>query len=92
MKTICITFFFLLLLNAGFAQTIPSDCLYLGQIPPGDIPGVFKLQVSPGHFAAERIAISNNGKEIYYSEIKSYYPINSARIKCYRFTGHDTVT
>jgi len=87
MKTICITFFFLLLFNAGFAQTIPCDSLYLGQIPPGDIPEVFKLQVSPDHFAAERIAISNDRREILYSEIKSYYPINSAKIKSYRYTA-----
>jgi hypothetical protein len=87
MKTIYFTFFFLLLVNAGFAQTIPSDSLYLGQIAPGDIPKVFKLQVSQEHFAAERIAISNDGREIFYSEIKSYYPINSARIKNYRFTS-----
>ncbi len=61
--------------------------MYLGQFAPGDIPKVFQLQVSPEHFAAERIAISNDGREIFYSEIKSYYPINSARIKNYRFTG-----
>jgi hypothetical protein len=87
MKPIYITLIFLLLLNAAFAQTIPIDSLYLGQIPPRDIPEVFKLQVSPEHFAAERITISNDGSEISYSEIKSYYPINSARIKSYRYTG-----
>jgi hypothetical protein len=38
MKTIYNTFFFLLLVNVGFAQTIPNDSLYLGQIPPGNIP------------------------------------------------------
>jgi len=87
MKPIYITFFFFLLVNAGFAQTIPYDSLYLGQFVPSDIPKVFQLQVSPEHFAAERITISDDGREIFYSEIKSYYPINSARIKNYRFTG-----
>jgi len=87
MKTIYITFFFFLLVNVGFAQTIPNDSLYLGQIVPTDTPEIFKLQVSPDHFAAERIAISDDGREIYYSEIKSYYPINSARIKRYSYTG-----
>jgi hypothetical protein len=86
-KTFNITFFFFLLVNAGFAQTIPYDSLYLGQIPPTDIPQIFNLDVSPEHFAAERIAISNDGKEVFYSEIRSYYPINSARIKSYRFTA-----
>jgi hypothetical protein len=87
MKTIGFTFLFLLLVTAGFAQLIPQDSLFLGQTAPGDVPAIFKLQTSPEHFAAERIAISNDSKEIYYSEIKSYYPINSARIKSYRFTG-----
>lgn len=85
MKTIYITFF-LLLGNAVYAQTIPMDSLYLGQIAPVDIPKVFQLQVSPEHFAAERIAISDDGKEILYSEIKSYYPVSSARLKNYKYS------
>jgi len=87
MKTIHLTIFCLFLVTTCLAQTIPLDSLYLGQIPPDDIPKEFQLQVSPEHFAAERIAISIDGKEIYYSEIKSYYPINSARIKNYSYTG-----
>jgi Tol biopolymer transport system component len=35
------TFFFLLLVNLGFAQSIPIDSLYLGQIPPGDSAIIF---------------------------------------------------
>lgn len=87
MKTILLSIFFSLFVNVCFAQTVPTDSLYLGQTAPGDIPKVFKLRVSPEHFAAERISISNDGKEIFYSEIKSYYPINSARIKNYRYTA-----
>jgi hypothetical protein len=70
-----------------YAQTTPKDSLYLGQTAPANIPEIVKLQVSPGHFTAERIAVSNDGNEIYYSEIKSYYPINSARIKKYSYSG-----
>jgi hypothetical protein len=69
------------------SQPIPPDSLNSGQIPPVDISKIFNLDVSPEHFAAERITISNDGREIYYSEIESYYPIRSARIKNYRFTG-----
>lgn len=87
MKTIYNTFFFLLLVMAGFSQTIPTDSLYLGQIAPTDIPKIFKLDVSAEHFAAERITISNDGREIYFAEIKSYYPVSSARIKYYEYTG-----
>jgi hypothetical protein len=59
---------------------------YLGQAKPGNTPKIFKLPTSSGFFAAERITISNNGKEIYYSELKGYYPISSARVKYYNFS------
>jgi hypothetical protein len=69
------------------AQPIPPDSLYLGQIPPGNTPQIFNLSVTAGSFAAERIAISDDNKEIYYSEVHSYYPISGAKIKSYRFSG-----
>lgn len=87
MKTIRFTIFFSLLVTICFAQTVPTDSLYLGQTAPGDIPKIFKLRVSPEHFAAERITISNDNKEIYYSEIKSYYPISAAKTKYYSYAG-----
>jgi hypothetical protein len=68
-------------------QTIPSGSLYLSQTPPGTTPVVFPLSVRQGYFAAERIAISNGGKDIYFSEIKSYYPIKGENIKRYTFSG-----
>lgn len=74
-----------MLVNTCFAQIIPNDSLYLSQIPPGGNPKVFNLQASPGHFAAERIAISKDGKNIYYSEIKGYYPNTGESIKKYSF-------
>ncbi len=40
-----------------------------------------------GFFAAERIAISSDGRDIYYSEIKSYYPNTGESIKKYSYTG-----
>jgi len=87
MKTIRFTIFFSLLVTICFAQTVPTDSLYLGQTAPGDVPKVFKLGVSPEHFAAERITISHDNKEIYYSEIKSYYPISAAKTKYYSYAG-----
>lgn len=71
-----------------FAQNISADSLYLGQTPPGNTPKVFKLDVTPGTFAAERIAISKDGTEIYYSEIKSYYPIAGAKSKYYKYQNN----
>lgn len=67
------------------AQSIPKDSLYLGQAAPGLTPKVFKLEVTPGTFAAERIAISKDGTEIFYSEIKSYYPVKGAKVRYYKY-------
>jgi hypothetical protein len=87
MKTFTITILCLLLYSICFAQPIPTDSLYLGQIPPGNTPKVFNLKVSTGSFSAERIAISNDGKEIYYTVVHGYYPINGDTIKYYRYDG-----
>lgn len=70
-----------------FAQAIPPDSLYLGQTPPGNTPKIFNLSVNKGSFAAERIAISNDNKEIYFSEVRSYYPAAGDTIKYYSYSG-----
>jgi hypothetical protein len=74
--------------NLIFAQPIPPDSLYLGQTPPGAMPQVFQLSVSPGSFAAERIAISPDNTGVYYSEIDTYYPTTGAFIKYYSYSGN----
>jgi hypothetical protein len=68
-----------------FAQSVSTESSYMGQTPPGNIPKIFPLSVNKGFFAAERIAISPDGRDIYYSEIKSYYPIKGENIKMYNF-------
>ncbi len=67
-----------------FAQEIPSDSLYLGQSPPGNNPKIFNLPLTSGHRACERIAITSDGKEIYYGELNTYPP-SSYRIRCYKY-------
>ena len=67
-----------------FAQEIPPDSLYLGQTLPGNIPKIFNLPVTSGHRPCERIAISSDGKEIYYGELNTYPP-SSYRIRCYKY-------
>jgi len=67
----------------GFSQSIPEKKLYLGQTPPGNSPEIFSLDVNPGFFAAERIAISNDGGAIYYSQIEGYYPNRGESIRKY---------
>ena len=66
-----------------YAQAIPEDSLYLGQTPPGNIRKIFNLTVDQGYFAAEKIAISPNGKEIYYEEINSSW--TSFKFKYYKY-------
>ncbi|MCK9423451.1 MAG: putative Ig domain-containing protein [Bacteroidales bacterium] len=86
-KSTLTSILFLLFGIRVFSHSVPPDSLYLGQIPPGNIPKIFNLSVSPGFFAAERIAISNDGSEIYYTEVHGYYPVNSPRIKSYIYSG-----
>lgn len=66
-----------------FAQAIPEDSLYLGQTPPGNIRKVFNLTADQGYFAAEKIAISPNGKEIYYEVVNSNW--TSFKFKYYKY-------
>lgn len=88
MKNLLLTSLILLLFDTIVSsQTIPADRMYLGQTPPGNSPQIFDLAVSPGTFATERITISNDNKEIYYSEIKSYYPITAAKTKYYSYAA-----
>ena len=66
-----------------YAQSIPDDSLYLGQTPPGNIRKVFKLTVDQGYFAAEKISVSPDGKEIYYEETNSSW--TSYKFKYYKY-------
>jgi hypothetical protein len=86
LRSILISAVFSFMVNTCFAQSIPGDSLFLGQIPPGNKPEKFPLSVNKGFFAAERIAISNDGRDIYYSEIKGYYPIRGENIKRYSYS------
>ena len=68
-------------------QNIPDSERYLGQTPPGITPKKFQLPVSSGLFAAERIAISPDGKEIYFSELNNYPP-TTMRIKYFKYSNN----
>jgi hypothetical protein len=86
LRLVFLTAGFFFLFKTGYTQPIPLESLYFGQMTPGSTPKVFPLSVKKGFFAAERIAISNDGRDIYYSEIKGYYPINGENIKKYSFS------
>jgi hypothetical protein len=84
MKTFLLLVLLVLSLNTGFSQPIPTDSLYLAQTPPGNTPMLFQLPISVGTRPIERLTISSDNKEIYYSEIDGYPP-NILRIKCYKY-------
>ena len=86
LKTILLSVVFSFLTGTGYSQTPPAEKLYMGQIPPECKPILFPLEVKEGSFAAERIAISNDGRDIYYSEILGYYPLRGDIIKRYTFS------
>lgn len=74
------------MLGCSSPQELPTESLYLGQTPPGRKPKIFPFGVKNGSFAAERIAISNDGKEVFYSELKGYYPNRGEEVKKYSFS------
>jgi hypothetical protein len=85
MKTIIFSIIYLFLIVLGIAQQIPIESLYLGQTPPGRTPKIINLPIISGSFTGERIAISSDGKNIYYNEFKANA---KPRIKCLRYESN----
>jgi hypothetical protein len=56
----------LLGVGASAQEAFPG---YLAQVPPGPTPRLFELPTHEGFFAGDRIAISPDGREIYYTEV-----------------------
>ncbi len=84
MKTLIITIIYTFLLSVCYAQPIPQDSLYLGQVPPGYTPKIFVLPINGTMRPVERITITSDGKEIYFCEIDTY-PAYIQRVKCYKY-------
>ena len=84
MKKLALTsaLFFIIAIVAN-SQPIPPDSLYLGQIPPGNIRQIFNLTADPGYTAVEKIAISPDGKEIYFEETNSSW--TSFKFQSYKY-------
>lgn len=83
MKAFIFPIFFITLLFCGCSQSIPADSLYLGQTPPDELPRIFApgMLVSSGDWAGERIAISRDGKEIYFCDCVGGWGLPNSSIK-----------
>jgi hypothetical protein len=87
MKTIYFTIVLLFFVSTGFSQPIPLDSLYLAQSRPGNTPVIFQLPVSGALRPVERITISSDGKEIYYTLLNDW-PATITRINCFKYAGN----
>ncbi|MBI2417939.1 MAG: T9SS type A sorting domain-containing protein [Ignavibacteriales bacterium] len=84
MQKILVVSIVLLSTLSVYGQPIPADSMYLGQAQPQNTPKIFNLPVTSGHRACERIAISADGKEIFYGELNTY-PVTSGRVRCLKY-------
>jgi hypothetical protein len=57
---------------------------YIDQAPPEHTPRVFRLQTHEGYFAGDRIAISVDGRELYYTEVTSTW--SDYNIRYYKYS------
>jgi hypothetical protein len=78
-------------LNSSCAQNsfFESGNAYLGQTPPTDTPRLFApaLLAGKGEFSANRTAISNDGKEIYYCTNTTWKSNKDLKVKCFKYDG-----
>lgn len=56
---------------------------YVDQEPPGPTPRLFGLQTHERFFAADRIALSKDGRELYYTEVTNTW--SDFRIRYYQY-------
>ncbi len=67
-----------------------SPDAYLGQTRPSETPTVFApgLLADSGTFTLDRIAFSNDGKEIYYEQDDRWFSTKHAKIKVVKYADH----
>jgi hypothetical protein len=87
MKTTFLTLLTALFCGIASARSIPPDSLYLGQTPPGETPKIFQLPMTNGLRPVERIAITNDGAELFYGEL-DVYPPNRLKINRFRYVNN----
>lgn len=84
MKPIYLLFILICFFSCSVQKTENQNPLFLWQQPPGDTPVLFNLPPDSGMFVGERIAISNDFKEIYYGD-RDNYPAKISEIKALKF-------
>jgi hypothetical protein len=72
--------------NSVDSEPIPDFARFLGQTPPESTPKIFNLSTISGFFAADRITISPDNKEIFYLESNGYQSQSKNRIKYYKYS------
>jgi len=75
------------LLVASVSTTASSQGTFAGyidQAPPDHTPRLFRLQTHEGYFAGDRIAISPDGRELYYTEVTSSW--SDYNIRYYKYS------
>ncbi len=94
MKLLIVLVTFLLLLNfkqdlVAQANFWDSPNAYLGQPLPGDTPKIFAphLLAGEGEFTANRVAMSADGKEIFYCTNKSWKNADDLKVKYFKYDG-----
>ena len=67
-----------------------SPDAYLGQTRPSETPIVFApgRLADRGTFTLDRIAFSNDGKEIYHEQSDRWFSLEHATIKTVKYAGH----
>jgi uncharacterized protein len=57
---------------------------YIGQAPPEHTAQVLRLQTHEGYFAGDRIAISTDGRELYYTEVTNTW--SDYNVRYYKYS------
>jgi len=70
---------------SAWGRELSESQRYLGATAPSAIPQVLPISVRDGWFATDRLAITTDGQEIYFSEAVDWNDPSQYRIRMYRF-------
>lgn len=80
MRTIMLTIVFWLLIQASYSQSIASDSLYLGKIPPAETSSKSQLGLRP-KYIRPKVVVINNTKASIASTFTSNMVDNTTAVK-----------